>query len=160
MTQFRPFCAASVTGVDRHPLRRIELLMSEMACPLPAKHSRPELVQAAMAAVICGGLFAVSGCTRTSDGSVEFKAPSLAPGFLRRGAAESRQAAPIAVAPFPQEPAKPAERVTAKPRQTKPARQEPRTVRPPTPQPVEQSEKALACSEQTQPGGRVKVVCE
>lgn len=135
--------------------------MSEVAYAMPVKRSGYGLVQAATMVMLCCGLFVITGCTRTSDGSVEFSAPSLRPGLLRRDASKV-QANPIIPAPFPPEPAPPAEPVSVVRQQAtrRPAQSKPRETARPAPKTVERTEKPLLCGQRPQPGGRVKVVCE
>ncbi|MGB3388168.1 MAG: hypothetical protein WBA88_09335 [Pseudaminobacter sp.] len=105
----------------------------------------------------CCGLLGAAGCTKTSDGSIEFQRQSMMPGLF---GIRPKQAESPAQAVFPQPPEPPAEPVVV--RRRPPAV---RTVRKATPPPAAVSQaqpvptKSLICRNETSTGGRVKVVC-
>jgi hypothetical protein len=94
--------------------------------------------------LVCG-LLPIAACTRTSDGTVVMRRPpslaSLLPGWARREARSGEPA--IAEADFPPpapEPAPPVQAASAPAILLGPSR-------------------TLACRNQSEPGGRVRVVC-
>lgn len=119
-----------------------------------------------LAALACCGLLAAGGCTRTSDGSIEFQSnygmPELPSLFKRKTAS-----GPVVIAPtaFPAPPPSPVE--IAAPRKPQPAARKTaqRPRKPAAAQPPAQVAPALptepiACRNVTAASGRVKYVCE
>lgn len=118
-----------------------------------------------LAALACCGLLAASGCTRTSDGSVEFQPnygmPEL-PSLFKRKTASGPVV--IATTAFPAPPPAPVSiAAPQKPRPARKATQRPRksaSVQPAaqvTPAPPSDP---IACRNVTAASGRVKYVCE
>lgn len=111
-------------------------------------------------AVACLGAL-TTGCTRTSDGSIEFHRPVYeTPGWFKRRAST----APAEAAVFPAPPpapqpvvaarSQPVRKAQPRPRRTavqKPVAQPPVSADPPAP---------VTCRNVTQAGGRVKYVCQ
>jgi hypothetical protein len=126
------------------------------------------------ALLACFGFASVSGCTKTSDGSIEFGAPKLAapsmPSFKPIwpfGRADEE--AKVAVFPPPvDQQARVRKPAPAAPKARKPTPQVVKaSVRKPKPAPSTQpadaqteTEKRIACKNAVEVDGRVKVICE
>jgi hypothetical protein len=125
------------------------------------------------ALLACFGFASVSGCTKTSDGSIEFGAPKLAaptmPSFkpiwpFGRADQETK----VAVFPPPVEQQARVRKPPAPAKARRPAPQVVKaSVRKPKPVPSKQpaaaqteAEKRIACKNAVEVDGRVKVVCE
>lgn len=119
------------------------------------------LIRAMLAGLAACVLPGVAGCTKTSDGSIEFRRQNMMGGLL---GAEPKPAADVAAMTFPQPPPLPAPPVEQVAVRKKPPV---RTVR--RSSPAEQATTAapaeakpaanLNCRNATQTGGRVKFVC-
>ncbi|EHK58117.1 hypothetical protein MAXJ12_06335 [Mesorhizobium alhagi CCNWXJ12-2] len=122
----------------------------------------------------CGAVLATSGCTRTSDGSIELNRLELAqpriPNLfkLRLPGQRASQPAPVqtAAAQFPRKPPAPQQMARIRPA---PAKARPRRVTAtvsPKPaastNPANKAEpsKPLVCRNDSQAAGRIRVVCE
>ncbi|MDH6234196.1 hypothetical protein M2281_004810 [Mesorhizobium soli] len=116
-----------------------------------------------LAALACCGLLAAGGCTRTSDGSIEFS-PTYVPGtphwFKRRSTTVV-----VAPAAFPEQPPAPAPiaapyKPAAKPH--KPAKKAAQAAQPASqaaPKPAADPA-SMDCHNVTEAGGRVRYVCK
>jgi hypothetical protein len=124
----------------------------------------------------CCAVLATSGCTRTSDGSIELNRLELAqpriPNLfrLRLPGRRASQPAPVqtAAAQFPRKPPAPQQMARTQPAPAK-ARPRPRRVTatvPPQPaastNPATKAEpsKPLVCRNDSQAAGRIRVVCD
>lgn len=117
-----------------------------------ANRARPML-----AAFVCCGLLASSGCTRTSDGSIEFQRLSGLPDLFG-----SRPPVSGPLTPFPPVPPAPAPIAAAQKRPAKKAAPRPRKAAAAQPAPPVTADppKPISCTTVAQTGGRVKVVCQ
>lgn len=113
----------------------------------------------------CFGLLAAGGCSRTSDGSIEFQGQTTdwSNMFKRRSAPEPSLSDAVVYSSFPARPAEPAvaapatkpkPRVKAAPRKSRPV------VRPAAQPAAAAPAKPVSCSNVSRPGTRVKYVCK
>ena len=135
----------------------------------------PGLARLALPIFLCFPIAANTGCTRTSDGTIVLVEPSPSAGSKRpwwkRSGPESPAYPPQPGSASPTQPTRTQTASRPAPRSSGPVHQSSKAgkaaqqfqgmrvgVRPPfTPS---ESGKPLNCANKTQPGGRVKVVCE
>lgn len=133
----------------------------------PRSHSRiGALSRFPIAAIaVCGlsifGLSLVSGCTRTSDGSVVLArqfTPGAAPSPSYASAAMQQQEQAASAEPAMEAPARPAARRPSSASVGKVQAWKPAVVRPPFTR--SDPENPITCNNATSAGGRVRVVCQ
>lgn len=115
------------------------------------------LMRTMLTGFTCCGLLGAAGCTKTSDGSIEFQRQYTMPGLF---GIQPKQAASSAPAVFPLPPAPPAQQIVV--RKKSPTRTVRRKTARPSTVPVQvQSSPAreLTCRNETHSSGRVKFVC-
>ncbi|HTV67049.1 MAG TPA: hypothetical protein VMF90_00800 [Rhizobiaceae bacterium] len=117
-----------------------------------------DFVRPSLAVLLCGGALALGGCTRTSDGSLEVaNAPAMMPAFIP-GAESNRRESRVAVADYRRAPASSNWGLQRKAAQAEAWKPAPRVA---TPRPsVGAVASTLSCRNVTDPGGRVRVVCQ
>ncbi|RUM95748.1 hypothetical protein EET67_21310 [Pseudaminobacter arsenicus] len=113
------------------------------------------LVRTMLTGFACCGLLGAAGCTKTSDGSIEFQRQYMMPGLF---GIQPKQAASSVPAAFPPPPAPPEQKIVVR---KKPPTRTVRRKTPPAALAQAKSEPArpLICQNETQSGGRVKFVC-
>jgi len=114
-----------------------------------------------LAALLCCGSLAASGCTRTSDGSIEFQSPALFPwgAPVTRPSVTAFPSVPPMPAPIAGEKKHPAKTNPPVKKKSAPHSSKVAEIRP-DPQPVEYPAAPISCGDAVDEGGRVKVLCQ
>jgi hypothetical protein len=117
-----------------------------------------DVMRTMLAGLACGGLLATAGCTKTSDGSIEFQRQNMMPGMF---GIQPKQAASAAPMVFPQPPAPAAQPIVVVRKKPSAQTARRRTAAAPAAvtQAVAQPKQPMTCQNETSPGGRVKFVC-